>query len=309
MPHIRSLFRSCIATAVLLFAGTAATAGDKTHPMDMSPPPGAWQFRITPYAWLTNLNGSMTVRGQNVDVDASFIDVVKESDALFAFMVNSELRKGRLSFYSDVVYAKITASGGATKQSNPIAGLSLSVAGNLGLDFQMFILEGGATYELFRRTRGGSWKDDRALSTFTALDLVVGGRYWNLQSDITFAITGTVNIPALGLQRSGSLAIADGGVVDWFDPLIGIRLRHQFSLGKELFARADVGGFGVGSDISWNVIAGYTWECACKPFGATMNGVVGYRALYADYTQGSGNRRFQWDMLIHGPALGLSFKF
>ena len=37
--------------------------------------------------------------------------------------------------------------------------------------------------------------------------------------------------------------------------------------------------------------------------------VVGYRALYVDYEQGSVLDKYEYDMLQHGPLLGLSAKF
>ena len=38
-------------------------------------------------------------------------------------------------------------------------------------------------------------------------------------------------------------------------------------------------------------------------------GAIGYRALYVDYVQGSGNTLFQANILQHGPVIGVSAKF
>ena len=55
-------------------------------------------------------------------------------------------------------------------------------------------------------------------------------------------------------------------------------------------------------------MASYKYE-----FGSTGNvawsGVVGYRALYVDYTQGWGNTFFELNLLQHGPVIGLSARF
>jgi hypothetical protein len=72
--------------------------------------------------------------------------------------------------------------------------------------------------------------------------------------------------------------------------------------------RGDVGGFGVGSKISWQVIGGYSFDFAEKN-GITYSGLVGIRALYVDYTQGAGETRYAWKMLQVGPAIGVGFKF
>jgi hypothetical protein len=37
--------------------------------------------------------------------------------------------------------------------------------------------------------------------------------------------------------------------------------------------------------------------------------VLGYKALYVDYTQGEGRHRYEFDMLQHGPVLGVSMRF
>lgn len=278
--------------------GPQAQASEPT-PYDAYPSPTAPQFRVTPYAWLTNLNGDMTVRGQDVGIDASFIDIVQESDSLMAFMLNAEMRKGPFSFYSDTVYANLTASNDTLGGGGLSPGLTISA--NADAEFQLFIQELGLMYELFRGPRFADGSQ-------TAIDLVAGGRYWNIQAELELGVTGGGPLPP-GLQPSGGLAIADGGTQDWFDPLIGLRARHQLGPGQELFARADVGGFGVGSDISWNLIAGYSWDCRCQVFGADMHGLIGYRGLYADYSDGTGSDRFAWDMWVHGPAMAVSFKF
>jgi hypothetical protein len=36
---------------------------------------------------------------------------------------------------------------------------------------------------------------------------------------------------------------------------------------------------------------------------------AGYRALSQDYTDGSGNDKFEWDVTLHGPILGLGIRF
>ncbi|MGI9393934.1 MAG: hypothetical protein ACR2OY_04750, partial [Boseongicola sp.] len=122
-----------------------------------------------------------------------------------------------------------------------------------------------------------------------------------------FALTGAVNLPSLGLERSGNLAVARAGSIDWIDPVIGMRVRHSISPGKEIQLRGDVGGFGIGSDFSWQLYGGYshTW----KRDGWDLAGVIGYRALAVDFQEGNGRTRKGIDAVIHGPMLGLSFRW
>ena len=298
-----------IAVASTLLVLGQASAGEQAEQSDFVAPASAWELRATPYAWLTNLNGEAAIRGRKIGVDVTFVELIEDSDTLIALYGNGEARNGRFSLLKDAVFARLTASASEIRTLNPVRSVTLTEEADLGLEFQMLILEGGVSYELVTRHHGGGGTQDWSPTSATALDLIVGARYWNLQVDLTLDIVDEIDIPALGLRRQGSRAIADGGTVEWVDPLIGLRVRHEFADGGELFLRADVGGFGAGSDFSWNAIAGYSWACQCKPFGTTMRGVIGYRALYADYSEGTGHRRFEWGMTIFGPVIGTSFIF
>jgi hypothetical protein len=78
--------------------------------------------------------------------------------------------------------------------------------------------------------------------------------------------------------------------------------------GQDLMLRADVGGFGAGSQFSWNALAAYSFVFA-KRDGVTYSGMLGYRAVDADYEQGSGRTKFVYDIVIHGPVTGLTIGF
>lgn len=59
------------------------------------PTPNRWQFNFTPYGWLVGVNGNATARGRTVDINASFVDIVEESDSIMALMGFFEARRGR----------------------------------------------------------------------------------------------------------------------------------------------------------------------------------------------------------------------
>ena len=144
----------------------------------------------------------------------------------------------------------------------------------------------------------------------TALDVLVGGRYWYQQLDATLDLAGTigVNVGPFQLSADRSKAFASSGGVSWVDPFVGLRVRHKLAPRQDVMAQADIGGFGVGSQFSWQALATYGYEFGSTG-GIAWSGVVGYRALYVDYTQGSGNTLFQTNLLQHGPLIGLSARF
>lgn len=281
---------------VVAASGSAALAADvPTAPpvVEALPVPPSWSFRFVPYGWLIGMDGTQTVRGRSVKVDASFIDIVEKSDTLVALMGTVEARRGPFALYGDVVWTKIGVEGGNVRTRSPAPGVTGTFGTSLALDIEMAIVEIGAAYEVAR-------------SGALAFDILGGARYWYQEADVSFDIAGAIDIG--DLQLAGARAFARSGSVDWLDPVIGARMRYAVATGYELFLRGDIGGFGVGSDFSWQAVGGYGFEFATYQ-GITFSGVVGYRALSVDYAQGEGRRRYEFDMLQHGPILGISARF
>ena len=69
-----------------------------------------------------------------------------------------------------------------------------------------------------------------------------------------------------------------------------------------------MGGFGIGSRISAEAQLAYGVEFG-NAIGVSWAGILGYRALYVDYTQGSGSSFFEMNLLQHGPLLGVRGRF
>jgi hypothetical protein len=294
-----SLLKLGICLGAALAPAGIALGGDTASGRLAADAGNSWMLSATPYGWLPFLNGDVTIKGRTADIDVTPIEVLEHLDAA-PWMSYVEARKGRLSFYNDIFYAKLDADADRARSFDRA---SLNVAADVNIE--LAIIEAGATYELARWYHGGGIKDSTP-ARVTALDLVLGARYWHQEMSLRLALTAAFD--TTGLDISGSRAIARGGDVDWVDPLIGLRIRHQLAPGQELMFRADVGGFDVGSRISWNVTGAYNWDFAVRD-GVTYSGMLGYRALSVDYTKGDGLSRYQYDVLMHGPVVGLSMKF
>ena len=265
----------------------------------------SWTFSATPYVWVTLLNGSTTIKGRTVDVDVGFndlMDLVRNSEIpkdLVALMGYFEARNGRLSLFADVVYMKIGLDSSMTR-SRGIGELNAAVGASAGLKYQMVIAEAAAAYEIAR------WGSTGAAGSNTAVDVFGGVRGWWQKADADLAFSGTLNFGDLTRNADGTLSAS--GRASWADPLVGLRLRHQFAPGLNFIASGDVGGFSVGSKFSWQALAAVNYDFYVRK-NVTWSGMLGYKALFVDYSKGTGLTHYEYDMTMHGPILGVTARF
>lgn len=287
------------AVAALVLAGAPVSAADfeMANPTVTSEavPPDGWTFDVTPYAWLTGINGTVTAKGRSVSTAMSFVDLVQDSDKLIPFMGYVQASKGRFSIFGDLFYSDLGFSGEKSKQVNPVAGLEISAKAKAALETKLTIAQVAAAYDIIHQGN-------------TAVGVYAGARYWNMDADLSLKITGQVDLSNLGLKREGKWAIARSGNTQWVDPLVGIKVKQGITARDEIQLAADVGGFGVGSKFSWQVFGAYShvWDLGeATKLAATL----GYRILSVDYQEGSGTDARGLDLTLHGPLAGLSLRF
>jgi hypothetical protein len=123
------------------------------------------------------------------------------------------------------------------------------------------------------------------------LEALVGGRYTYVGTELDFRL-----LPDITADR------------DWVDPTVGLQAEWRISPKWAALVRGDVGGFGAASDFTWSA-AGYV--AYVFPVGSNVEGAVfvGYKAIGEEYETDSGPSEFEWDVLLHGPVIGLTFKF
>jgi hypothetical protein len=90
----------------------------------------------------------------------------------------------------------------------------------------------------------------------------------------------------------------------WLDPIAGITLRTPADHRAQLRLYTEVGGFGAGSDFTWQVFPTVSLRLTQK---TSLD--FGYRWLDLDYATGEGNEQFRYDVLTQGPVLGFGFRF
>ena len=261
----RGLYWVLILSAALLTqsrtVAVAADLPDVEAVVIEQPSEERWEFAFAPYLWAAGLQGSTRQFGLPATVDIDLSFKDILENLDMAVMAVAEARYGRFGVFGDIVYTDISTGG-----SGP-GGLFSAT-----LENQLFVGTAMAEYRVIQDGR-------------SSVDLMAGLRVWSVDTEIRTS-------PVLGSPYT------DGET--WVDPMIGVKGRWQGNSPWYLTGWGMVGGFGVSSDIDWDVMAGAGYEIR-----DWVSVVAGYRAAGVDYQDGS----FIWDTVMHGPILGAVFRF
>jgi opacity protein-like surface antigen len=213
------------------------------------------------YGWFTRLDGEMAFRGTTVPVDVPFDKIF--DNLKFTFMGLVEVGKGKWSFMSDVFYARLEPSA-----STRIATFDSQI--------EQFIGNFAAFYRI-------------AETPTTRVDSYGGIRVNWMETDVD-------------IQGKGPFGrnLSESAEKTWVDPIIGMRFHHDLTDKFFIRALADIGGFGISSDITWQAMLALGYRVTEN---ASLG--LGYRGLGTDYTSGSTT----YDVISHGLLLGLEYKF
>ena len=260
--------RGCRAVACALLAGAFASPLPAAAADEAA---DSWRFEVTPYLWATGLDGTLAITARpqaGVAVQQSFSDLFKILD--FAASGSFEARNGRWGVLFDAVYFKVSDTAAVT---GPQGFVTLAADGTVTQ--QMYTLLAS-----YRVSDGPS-----------QVDLLGGLRYASVEGEADLRAT---------LPQLPSAGRSFGQKEHWVDPVIGARIRHPLGERWTLVGYADVGGFGIGSDLSWQVIAGANYA-----FSPGIVGKLGYRVVAFDYSE----QNFAYDMRFAGPYAGVGFSW
>ena len=87
---------------------------------------------------------------------------------------------------------------------------------------------------------------------------------------------------------------------NWVDPVIAARASLRLNDRLSLTGYGDIGGFGVGSEFTWQVVATLDWRVS-----DWISASLGYRWIQIEYE----DRRATINLDMSGPILGASFRF
>ena len=229
-------------------------------------PSDGWIFTGALYGWGAGIEGEAGLLGQPpLDIDLSFSDIFEKLE--FAVMGLGEARNGPFVLGMDFTYSRIAA----TVDMAPETGLN-----SIDVTSTAWMVTGYGGYTLF---------DGDAVR----LDAIAGARLWSVNSDF---------------ESDSDDPNLDGQTVDdgqtWVDPMIGAKMRLDLVPDVYVTAWAMAGGFGVGSDMMWDLMAGAGYE-----FTENFSLFGGYRAVSVDYS----NDGFVYDVVQQGPVVAGVFRF
>lgn len=267
--------------------------GEALHAAEEKP----FHITFTPLVWLTSFNGDAGIRGVEIGIDESFLDIVDNSDTVFGLYGAIDGVYKRLVFQINGAYSTATFSDqrGRARSGPAGGGAGVDAEGKVEMDAAWFEAFGG--YRFVDTPLG----DDPHSKSRFVLDGFIGGRVTSIQLEAKVSVDATVTLPGgqvLEAGRRNGLDQKEG----WFEPFIGARATFELGEHWNIGLRGDIGGFGVDdSEFAWQAIGavGYRW----RHDGWTLNLFAGYRALGQDYERGG----FTWDMIVHGPVLGAQF--
>lgn len=246
-------------------AGIEYSFGDSPAPKPKNPPstePSNWHADWVPfYLWFSGVKGDVGAGGYTAPVDASFGDIFSQLN--IGLMTALDVRRKRVGLLTDIMFMSLSSD----QKTTPI--------------------QGGA-YSGFKANAKTFWVDPelyfRVLDKDKfSVDAVGGFRFWHLNNSLDL-FPGTITTEA-----------TVGQTQSWVDPVLGARFHVKLNKGWFGDLKGDAGGFGVGSQQTYQIYAGLG-----KTFKERFAVLLGYRYLYVDYVNGG----FVYDTHMQGPLMG-----
>jgi hypothetical protein len=223
-----------------------------------------WNFFLEPYLMFPNMAGVTGLRNlPDVEVKASASDVL--SHLQIGALAYFEAYTDRWALYTDLFYGNMEQD--ATPGS---------------------IISGGTA-----SARQTLWETGSLYRLNSFLEAGAGFRLNNVASGLD------IERYKLG---GGTESLNASLTKTWVDPILIARVSNASQNKWRFLFRSDLGGFGIGSDLAWQVqgYAGYR-------FSKVFQLMAGYRFLSLNYSSGTGQDYFKYDMNIFGPVILFGF--
>jgi hypothetical protein len=226
----------------------ALSADAQTQLPDRANPPmatvtadNAWHSDLMIYLWMPGLHGTAGTPDHQLSVHASPADLL--SNFRFGLMGTIEARKNRWVLPLDMMWVRL-----GDDKAFGADGVTITTA---DVKFTEFILTPKVGYRIVDKEK-------------VTVDALTGFRYWHLGQSFDF------NPSITGRSLNGSQ--------NWVDPLVGARIQAHLSPKVEMTIAGDVGGWGAGSQLDYQMVAALGYRFKPK---WVLEG--GWRYLSVDY--------------------------
>jgi len=219
------------------------------------------RIELSLYTWLSSLSTDLEMRDTEVTSDVDFSTILDALD--FANFAHFEVQRGKWGLFSELDFIKLSED---TEFRRPGSGVPFRIHADGVLKETMIELGAIRSFEGCR----------------VGFDVLAGARYFRLESDV----------------RVGPFESSISK--DWVDPLIGGRLRYRLSDKWLASLRADLAGFGAGSELTTNIVATVGYDISDR-YALRF----GYRYMDLDYEKDA----LEISTTTYGPVLGMSIRF
>jgi hypothetical protein len=220
------------------------------------------------------------------EASVQFVDDVSAAlrNRLNDFISNSDfISRLKNKIRGDIADRIDNSLGGEQRRSTvPIAPLGGRIREDIAERVERFILE----------------KEDDLRARIEALKLKGEARRAAVRRAVNRAKARIANQLAFRLDKSLNQTLSRDDY--WFDPYLGLRGRYNFNKVFYTAVRGEIGGFGAGSDLMWEVESVVGINLTHSIFTE-----VGYRALSVDYE----NDGLLFDTITHGPQITTGITF
>lgn len=244
--------------------------------------PKVFNFSINPYVWFMAVGGTVGYyEDQKFAFNKSFSDAVKYLK--MAAAVAGKFKYKRVSFVYDISYVNLKGFGTEVPAENAPHILSSNWTVKQTL-YDLFL-----TYLFPSKSKSAM------------VDIYVGTRIWALNTEATIMRADTIQ-PADGYTIVDTTQSQKGYNNTWVDPVIGVN--SEFVLSKDrkwiAYAKGDIGGFGVNSQMTWQMTAGAGYMLSPN-FPLTL----GFKYVGVNYDKEAKN----WTVNDYGPILSIGYRY
>lgn len=255
-----------VSAAEIAETDSAAQPSDAPTPEAQAPAKKKWEFATIGYIFFAGAYGKTTPRDplSPVDLHLSFHDVLKSFK--FAFMGAAEARRDRLVFLGDLMWVHLGESQGLKVRDVNFA--------DVKIDSKTTAITALGGYRVANKGP-------------VVVDLLVGGRLNGNKQKVDYE----------GILLDVSASVSK----TWIDPIVATRIIAPLGGKFSTTLYGDVGGFGIGSKLTWQGIATVNYQINHK-----MTVGAGWRYFQINYHDNDG---FIYDVHQTGPILSLRTVF